>query len=63
MGDRIDRATLLQFISEVLEGNAYCDNALYKYVLQGAKKPSCRRCGREEEGEVASAWKMLRMWR
>lgn len=38
MGDRIDRATLLQFISEVLEGNAYCDNALYKYVLQGAKK-------------------------
>jgi len=37
MGDRIDRATLLQFISEALGENAYCDDALYEYVLQGAK--------------------------
>lgn len=37
MAEYINRATLLQFISEALEGNAYCDDAVYEYVLQGAK--------------------------
>lgn len=37
MGKCIDRETMLQFISEALGENAYCDDALYEYVLQGAK--------------------------
>lgn len=37
MGKYIDRETLLQFISEALGENAYCDQVLYEKMLQDAK--------------------------